>query len=69
MNELQIVNDEDQLPSEAKTEVIHGYSAVTSKVAELIQTAEEILTKDTTSDDVAKEARECRISYARKNRD
>lgn len=65
MNELQIVNDEDQLPSEAKTEVIHGYSAVTSKVAELIQTAEEILTKDTTSDDVAKEARECRISLMR----
>lgn len=65
MTELQIVNDEDHLPIEAKTEVIHGYSSVTSKVASLITTADAILLKDTNDDDVAKEARDCRIALMR----
>jgi len=63
--ELQIVSDDEQLSTETKSEVIKGYSSVSQRVSDLIAEAESILTKDTTSDAVAVEARTCRIGLMR----
>ena len=60
---FEIVDKET--PDDVSADVIMGYHKVTPRVGELVQQADDILTKDATSDVVAIEARTCRIDLMR----
>jgi hypothetical protein len=64
-HELQILDKHTDVTPDIQQSVLTGYSEVSQKVAELISKADDILKKDPQLDEVAAEARECRIALMR----